>query len=264
MKISLAILNKMKQQKQKITCLTAYDAAISSLANTAGIDVILVGDSLAMVVQGHDTTLPVTLKEMLYHTQMVQRKNTNAWCIADIPFMADYNITTTLKAAKKLIKKGQANMVKLEGGERILSSITALAELGVPVCSHLGLLPQMVSKKGYKITGRDQPSAQFLLEEAKKIEQAGADMLILECVPSALAKQITNALSIPVIGIGSGVDTDGQILVVTDVIGLTIGKAPKFAKNYLNPTTGSIQNALTLYVDEVKAGKFPAKQHLID
>ena len=263
MKMNLAKLNKMKQQNEKIVCLTAYDAGMSSLVNQAGVDIILVGDSLAMVVQGHKTTLPVTIEHMLYHTQMVQRTNTNAWCIADMPFMADADLATALKSAAVLMKDGLADMVKLEGGGRVFKTITALTDLGVPVCAHLGLLPQQVAKHGYKITGRDELSAKKLLNEAQQIEQAGANMLVLECVPSALAKQITATLTIPVIGIGSGVDTDGQVLVVTDVLGLT-EKAPKFAKNYLNPTAGSIQKALTNYVAEVRESKFPAKQHLID
>ena len=203
MKKNLAKLNKMKQQAEKIVCLTAYDAGMARLVNQAGVDMILVGDSLGMVVQGHGTTLPVSLDDMVYHTQMVQRANPNAWCIADIPFMADANIDIALESAAALMKDGHANMVKLEGGGRVLSTITALADLGVPVCSHLGLLPQQVVKSGYKVVGRDEDSANKLLSEAKQVELAGASMLVLECVPSALAKKITNELTIPVIGIGS-------------------------------------------------------------
>lgn len=262
--ITLAKLTKMKQNNEKIVCLTAYDAAMAHLENQAGVDMILVGDSLGMVVQGHDTTLPVSLADMVYHCQMVQRQNSHAWCIVDMPFMGDADVTTALNSATKLMKDGLANMIKLEGGTRVLAIISALSDLGVPVCAHLGLLPQQVAKSGYKVMGRDKESAKILLAEAKQIEKAGASMLVLECVPSALAKKIAEKLSIPVIGIGSGVDTDGQVLVVSDVLGMTIGNVPKFSKQYLNQKTGSILNALKNYVEEVRACKFPGKEHLID
>ena len=262
--MTLAKLNKMKKSNEKIVCLTAYDAAMAHLENQAGVDMILVGDSLGMVVQGYDSTLPVSLDDMVYHCQMVQRQNSQAWCIVDMPFMGDADLTTALNSATRLMKDGLANMVKLEGGTRVLSTILALSDLGVPVCSHLGLLPQQVSKSGYKVIGRDKKSAKVLLAEAKQIEKAGASMLVLECVPSDLAKKITENLSIPVIGIGSGVDTDGQVLVVSDVLGMTIGSVPKFSKNYLNQKTGTILKALKHYVEEVRASKFPTKEHLID
>ncbi len=261
-KMTLSKLNKMKQSAKKIVCLTAYDATISNIANQAGVDVILVGDSLGMVVQGHQTTIPVSLDEMIYHTQMVQRKNTSAWCMVDMPFMADADMASALQSAAKLMKSG-ANMVKLEGGVRIVNMVSELAKLGVPVCSHLGLLPQHVAINGYKVTGRDEASAQRLLEEAKAVEAAGAAMLLLECVPSSLAKQVTDSVSIPVIGIGSGVDTDGQVLVVNDVLGLT-ENAPRFSKNFLDSTTGSIQSAIQKYTDEVRNSVFPTSEHLID
>ena len=260
--MTLTKLNKMKQNNQKIVCLTAYDAAISTVANQAGVDIILVGDSLAMVVQGHDTTLPVTLDEMVYHTKMVQRKNSHAWCMVDMPFMADADLRTALQSVATLMKSG-ANIVKLEGGKRIVPFVSALAELGVPVCSHLGLLPQHVAKNGYKVVGRDDVSAQLLLDEAKAVEKAGAAMLLLECVPSKLAKKVTDSVDIPVIGIGSGVDTDGQVLVVNDVLGLT-ENAPKFSKNFLNAQTASIQGAVQQYADDVRSLKFPTTLHLID
>ena len=258
--ISLSQLQKMKQQGEKIACLTAYDATLAHWVAEAGCEVILVGDSLGMVVQGHRTTLPVTVDEMVYHTQMVQRGNGHAWCIADLPFMSDADLPTVLQSASRLLKAGGANMVKLEGAERVLPMIVALSDLGVPVCGHLGLLPQSVLKNGYRVTGRDEASAQILLEQALAVEAAGAEMLVLECVPSPLAAKITEALSIPVIGIGSGAQTDGQVLVLTDMLGLTVGKAPKFSKNFL-AEANSIQDALQAYVSAVKNAKFPSPEY---
>jgi len=263
MSVTLAKLKKMHQNQEKIACLTAYDASMAHWVAEAGAEVILVGDSLGMVVQGHATTLPVTLDEMVYHTQMVQRGNQSAWCIADLPFMSDSTLEQTLQSAARLMKEGGANMVKLEGSDRVLGTVQALAELGVPVCGHLGLLPQSVEKHGYKVSGRDQNSANKLLQDAKGLQAAGADMLVLECVPSELAKTITEQLDIPVIGIGSGVGTSGQVLVLHDMLGLTVGNTPKFSKNFLQET-GSVQQALNKYVQAVKQLEFPDKSHLID
>ncbi len=264
MKQTLSKLQKMKSLGQKITCITAYDASMAHWIAEAGIEVILVGDSLGMVVQGFNSTLPVSLDEMVYHTKMVQRGNNGAYCIADMPFMTDCNVDTALTSAARLMKEAGANMVKLEGGERALSIIGALSSLGIPVCSHLGLLPQSVEKKGYKVVGRDHVSAERLLKEAFAVEQAGADMLVLECVPATLAQSISEQLTIPVIGIGAGANTDGQVLVVTDVLGTTVGKLPKFSKNYLQACSGSVQQALVLYVEEVRGQNFPSSEHLVD
>lgn len=261
-KMTLNRLRSMKSLGNKIVCLTAYDAAIAHWVDQAGIEVILVGDSLGMVVQGHETTLPVNLDAMVYHTQMVQRGNQNAWCIADIPFMADANLSLAIEAATRLMKEGQANMVKLEGGRRVLETVKTLSEMGVPVCGHLGLLPQSVQKKGYQVVGKEQAVADQLLEEARDLEIAGAEMLVLECVPSSLAENIAQTLSIPVIGIGSGSGTDGQVLVVNDILGLTVGHLPKFAKNYL-VETGSVQVAIESYAEEVRNLKFPAAEHCL-
>ncbi len=228
----------------------------------AGVDVILVGDSLGMVVQGHSSTLPVSLDEMVYHTQMVQRGNTSAWCIADIPFMADATVELTLQAASRLMKEGQANMVKLEGGLRVLDAVTMLSALGVPVCGHLGLLPQTVNKTGYKVQGREANQADQILNEALALEEAGAEMIVLECVPASLAKRITQACQIPIIGIGSGKDTDGQVLVLHDILGLTLGQPPKFSKNFM-AKTHSIQKAIEAYVNDVKSGNFPEACHIL-
>lgn len=262
MTITLSQLKKMHQQQQKIVCLTAYDAGYAHWASQAGVDVILVGDSLGMVVQGQQTTLPVTVEEMVYHTQMVQRGNENAWCIADMPFMSDASVEVALKTAAQLMKQGLANMVKLEGGQRVLPVVETLSALGVPVCGHLGLLPQSVEKHGYKVQGKDSQTAQRLLDDAQALQQAGADMLVLECVPQALAKQITESLDIPVIGIGSGVDTSGQVLVLNDILGVTIGKLPKFAKNYL-AEQGTVQKAIAAYVTEVRQQQFPSDEYIL-
>lgn len=260
--ITLNKLKKMKQQGEKIACLTAYDASQAYWIAKAGVEVILVGDSLGMVVQGQATTLPVTLDDMVYHTRIVQRQNNQAWCIADFPFMADQNLSSTMFAAERLMKEGLANMVKLEGGQRVLDQVAALSALGIPVCAHLGLLPQSVQKKGYAFVGREADSALILQEEAIALEEAGAEMLVLECVPSVLAQRISQSLSIPVIGIGAGNATDGQVLVFHDLVGLTIGGLPSFAKNFLQEA-GSIQQAISNYVKDVKQGAFPTEQHSV-
>ncbi len=260
--MKLSNLKQMKLAGQKIVCLTAYDAAFAYCLDQAKVEVILVGDSLGMVVQGHSTTLPVTLDEMVYHTQMVQRGNQSAWCIADIPFMGDSSLDKTLTSAAALMKMGQANMVKLEGGERVLSSVKALSALGIPVCGHLGLLPQSVQKTGYTVQGRDLKAAEKLLEEALSLQEAGAEMLVVECLPESLAAKITLALDIPVIGIGSGRQTDGQILVLHDVLGITLEKPPKFSKNFML-NASSIQVAVADYVQAVKSQSFPEKTHVL-
>ncbi len=260
MRKTLSQLKKQYSNGEKIACLTAYDASSAYWVSQAGVDVILVGDSLGMVVQGHATTLPVTVDEMVYHTQMVQRGNQQAWCIADLPFMSDASLEQALQASARLMKEGGANMVKLEGGERIVPIVEALSALGVPVCGHLGLLPQSVEKYGYQVKGRDESSAENLLKEAVALQKAGADMLVLECVPSALAQEITMQLEIPVIGIGSGVATSGQVLVYHDLLGLTVGKAPKFSKNFL-AEADSVQAAIEAYVQAVNSQAFPQACH---
>lgn len=262
-KITLANLKKMKQAGEKIACMTAYDASMAHWVSKAGIEVILVGDSLGMVVQGHETTLPVSLEEMIYHAQIVQRGNSGAWCIADLPFMTDADLPSALHSAARLMKEGLVNMVKLEGGQRVLETVKALSDIGVPVCGHLGLLPQSVQKKGYQMVGKEAQAAALLLEEAKALEKAGAEMLVLECVPRELAGNITQALSIPVIGIGSGELTDGQVLVITDALGITVGSLPRFSKNFLADTDGCVLTALETYFNEVKAGAFPDAEHCL-
>lgn len=266
MNISLAHLKKMQQSEEKIACLTAYDASFAYWANEAHVEVILVGDSLSMVVQGHENTLPASMDDMVYHARAVRRgiersraennQAWSAWCVVDMPFMSDATIETALVSASRLMKEGLANMVKLEGGDRVLGTVSKLAELGVPVCGHLGLLPQTVQKNGYQSAGKTPHSAEKLVQDAINLEKAGAEMLVLECVPSALAQKITESIDIPVIGIGSGGYTDGQVLVVYDVLGLTPGRVPSFSRNFLQDTQ-SIPEALCAYVSAVKSNSFP-------
>ena len=251
----------MKQRGDKIAMLTAYDASCSALLVRAGIDVILVGDSLGNVVQGHSTTLPVTVEEMLYHTQCVRRGAPDAFVIADLPFLADSTPVMVIENAGKLMKQGGAQMVKLEGGANQVRNVELLTAHQIPVCGHLGLLPQSVHKVGgYRVQGRDEVGAAQILADAKALEEAGADMIVLECVPSLLADQIRLSLAIPIIGIGAGVGCDGQVLVLYDMLGLTSGKRPKFSHDFLVDSRG-IQEAVETYVKAVKAGTFPANEH---
>lgn len=262
--ITIPALAKLKAEREKIAVLTAYDATFAQLAAEAGVEVILVGDSLGMVLQGHDSTLPVSLDDMVYHTACVARGNARAsrpaLIMADLPFMAYGTLEQCLDSARKVMQAG-AHMVKVEGDDWLVPMITALTRQGVPVCAHLGLTPQSVNKLGgYKVQGRDSAAADAMLAHAQALETAGADLLVLECVPSELAARIAKALSIPVVGIGAGGDTDAQVLVLQDMLGLNSGHVPKFVKNFM--TDGrTVQQALAAYVEEVKAGTFPAAEH---
>jgi len=254
-------LNKKKQAGEKLTCLTAYDASFAQVMMDAGIDIILVGDSLGMVVQGKETTLPVTIDEMIYHASAVKRGAPEAFIVVDMPFMSYKSPLDALTNAGNIMKSTGANMVKLEGGRNQESTISMLSDHGVPVCGHLGLLPQSVHKLGgYRVQGKTDAAAEALLEEAIALEKAGIDMLVLECVPASLAKCISKALKVPVIGIGAGVDCDGQVLVVYDILSISKGKRPKFSKDFL-ADEGSILGALTAYVSAVKSATFPGLEH---
>lgn len=259
--ITLTTLQKLKQNGEKIAMLTCYDATFAKVSNEAGVEILLVGDSLGMVLQGHDSTLPVSIEDMAYHTASVRRGNRGALILTDMPFMANPTLEHTLTNAALLMKAG-AHMVKLEGGGWLAESIRLLTERGIPVCAHLGLTPQSVNVfGGYKVQGRQEAQAQKMLEEAQQLEAAGAAMLLLECVPSTLARKVTQAVQIPVIGIGAGSDTDGQVLVVHDVLGLSLtGHTPKFVKNFMQgqPDIGA---AIAAYVQAVKTGAFPAPEH---
>ncbi|QGS61062.1 3-methyl-2-oxobutanoate hydroxymethyltransferase [Shewanella algae] len=259
-KITTATLRKFKQEGRKFTALTAYDASFAAAFDSEGVDVLLVGDSLGMVLQGHDDTLPVSVEEMAYHTRCVRRGINRSLLMADLPFMSYATPEQAMTNATKLMQAG-ANMVKIEGGQWLLETVSMLTERGIPVCAHLGLTPQSVHVfGGFKVQGRDADNAQRILDEAKALEAAGAQLLVLECVPASLAKQITEALQIPVIGIGAGKDTDGQILVMHDVLGISSGYIPRFSKNYLKQT-GEIREAVKAYIDEVQQGQFPAEEH---
>ncbi len=260
-KITLSTLERMKAAGEKIAVLTAYDAAFARLAESAGVEVILVGDSLGMVVQGHDSTLPVTVEEMVYHTAMVNRGCSLPLLVADMPFMSHGTPRQALDSAGKLMKEGGAHMVKLEGGHAQVETVRHLTDRAVPVCAHLGLLPQSIHQLGgYKVQGRDSRSAERILRDARELQQAGAQMLVLECIPEVLGKEISLALDIPVIGIGAGRGCDGQVLVLHDMLGITPGKAPGFSRNFM-ADTGSVEAAMCAYVEAVHNGSFPAREH---
>lgn len=258
---SITQLRAMKAKQEKITCLTAYDATFAGVLATAEVDMVLVGDSLGMVVQGHDSTLPVTVEAMAYHSAQVRRGNSHSLLVVDMPFMSYATPAQTLDNAARLMRDGFAQMVKLEGGSWVNESIWQLHQRGIPVCGHLGLTPQSVHKfGGYKVQGRKDEDAQRILDDALALEEAGIDALVLECVPSDLAKKITDALSVPTIGIGAGADCDGQVLVIYDMLGITQGKRPSFVRDFMQGQD-SIQSAVQAYVDAVKDGSFPAAEH---
>ncbi len=259
--MTLSRLREMKAAGEKITMLTAYDASFASLLDEAGVDTLLIGDSLGMVIQGHDTTLPVSIDDVVYHTRAVANGTHHALLIADMPFMSYATPQQALASAARLMQEGGAHMVKLEGGAVQVETVRYLTERGIPVCAHLGLTPQHVHKLGgYKVQGREEHAARALREDAAALEAAGADMVVLECVPSALAAEVTAALEMPVIGIGAGVDCDGQVLVVYDMLGITPGKRPKFSKDFL-AGKADVRAAIADYVEQVRAGTFPGEEH---
>ncbi len=255
-------LHAMKTQGRRIVMLTAYDASFAWQLETAGVDIALVGDSLGMVVQGHRSTLPVTLDHMVYHTAAVARGLTATLLVADMPFMADRDLAHVLDAGARLVGEGGAAMVKIEGAApHIFEAIAALIARAIPVCAHLGLTPQSVHKfGGFRIQGREQEAADHIVAEALAVQMAGADLLVLEGVPVELGRRVTEALTIPVIGIGAGPHCDGQVLVIHDMLGITPGKRPKFSKDFL-VGRDSVGAAITAYVADVRSGAFPAPEH---
>jgi len=260
-KITINTLRKMKSDGERFSALTAYDYCSAYAASEAGVEVLLVGDSLGMVIQGHDSSLPVTIEDTAYHVRCVRRGNQGSLLMADLPFMSYYSESKSLENAAILMREG-AQMVKLEGGAWLAQSAHLLSERGIPVCAHMGLTPQSVNHLGgYRVQGRDPEQGQLIIDEAKVLEQAGASMILIECVPAALGEQLSVSLDIPVIGIGAGAGTDGQILVWHDLLGLYPGKTAKFVKNYLKGNTDGVQGALADFVEEVKTGKFPAPEH---
>lgn len=251
---------EMKARNEKITMLTVYDAIFAQLIDQVGADILFVGDSLGNTVQGHDSTLPVTVKDMIYHTQCVRRGSPKAFVLSDLPFMSYTTVDQALKNSAKLMQAG-ANMIKLEGGSWLVPIISALKQHGVPSCVHMGLTPQSVhGLGGYKVQGRDEHSALAMLEDAVALEAAGAQMLVLECVPRTLGKEIALGLTIPVIGIGAGPDCDGQVLVIYDMLGLSPGKPFKFTKNFMSDSNNGVFGALEAYHKAVKEGTFPTDE----
>lgn len=258
--ITVPAIKEMVANGEKFTMLTAYDATFSHLLSNLGVETLLIGDSLGMVVQGQPSTLPVTVAEMVYHTQAVARGNQGALLIADMPFNSYGTVEQCLESAGALMQAG-AHMVKLEGGDWLCDSVRALSRMGIPSCVHMGLTPQSVNKfGGYKVQGREQDAARSMIDEAIALAEAGADFILLECVPSKLAKAITDAVPVPVVGIGAGNATDGQVLVCYDMLGLTQHRLPKFVKNYMNEH-GNYEAAVKAYISEVKALTFPSSEH---
>ncbi|WDE10990.1 3-methyl-2-oxobutanoate hydroxymethyltransferase [Thalassomonas haliotis] len=260
-KITTSRLLKMKEQGEKISTITAYDASFAKIFDQAGIHAILIGDSLGMVLQGENDTVPVTIEDMAYHTRCVSKGVEETLIISDMPFMSYATTEQAFTNATKLMQAG-ANIIKMEGGSWLAETIAALVERGIPVCGHLGLTPQSVHVLGgFKVQGRDQEKAQEMIAQAKELEQAGVQLLVLECIPAGLGKAISEAVNIPTIGIGAGKDTDGQILVMHDALGISCSYMPKFSRNFL-VDTGDIKKAIELYISEVSEGNFPGPEHI--
>ncbi|WP_163559917.1 3-methyl-2-oxobutanoate hydroxymethyltransferase [Halomonas sp. NO4] len=258
--VTLSTLKARKQASEPFSCLTAYDATFAHAAGEAGIEVLLVGDSLGMVLQGHPSTLPVTLDDICYHTRCVARGKGGSLLMVDLPFMSNATTERLLSDAGALMRAG-AELVKVEGEAWMAEGIRELTRRGVPVCAHLGLTPQTVYQLGgYKVQGRDSERAAQILEDARTLVEAGASVILLECVPASLGRAVSEALEVPVIGIGAGPDTDGQILVMHDVLGVTHGRTPRFVKNFL-AEADSVEDAFRRYHDDVKARRFPAPEH---
>ncbi len=258
-KVTVNTLQTLKENGEKFCCITAYDATFARLISEAGAETMLVGDSLGMVLQGHDSTLPVTIEDMAYHTACVIRGNTDSLVIGDMPFLSYTTPEQTLDSAMILMQAG-AHMVKMEGGTWLSESIAMLVERGVPVCAHLGLTPQSVNVfGGFRVQGRTPKGAKSILADAVEIQDAGASLLVLECIPSELAADISEKLRIPVIGIGAGPGTDAQVLVMHDMLGLTEHSA-RFVQNFM-AGSASIQDALRAFVQAVKAGEYPRPEH---
>jgi 3-methyl-2-oxobutanoate hydroxymethyltransferase len=259
--INISTLQKMKRDREPIACLTAYDASFAALVDAAETDVVLVGDSLGMVVQGHDTTVPVTVDDVIYHTRAVARGMQHAFLMADMPFMSYSNPEQALVNAVRLMQEGGAKMIKLEGGAGQVSIVEHLARHDIPVCAHVGLKPQSVHKiGGFKVQGREPDDAERLVATAVQLQNAGADIVLLECVPSEIGKAATAALDVPVIGIGAGPHVDGQILVLYDILAITQGRTPKFVRNFQSGHDSPLA-ALKSYVAAVKKREYPAPEH---
>ncbi|WP_416396138.1 3-methyl-2-oxobutanoate hydroxymethyltransferase [Allohahella sp. A8] len=259
-RITLSRLKKMAADRERIAVLTAYDAMFARTAELAGVEVLLIGDSLGMVLQGKESTVPVTTADIAYHTECVARGSQTAFIMADMPFMTYNDAASACRDAATLMRAG-AHMVKLEGTGWLADVVAQLSRQGVPVCAHLGLTPQSVHKfGGYKVQGKTAKAADAMLQDAHALVEAGADMLLLECVPPDLARRITESVAVPVVGIGAGADTDAQVLVMHDMLGLGERKPAKFVRNFMDGSD-SIQQAIERYVQAVKDGSFPASEH---
>ena len=261
MRITLTTLQKMAQEGNKIAMLTCYDASFAAVLEEAGVESLLIGDSLGMVLQGHESTLPVSLRDVVYHTACVARSAKRAFVIGDMPF-GTFQISPqeAYRNAADIMAAG-AQMVKIEGGTPMLPTIEFLTQRGIPVCGHLGLTPQSVHQLGgYRVQGRGDSAGQLMVEEAARLERAGAGMIVLEAIPSSLARDVTAAVRVPTIGIGAGVECSGQVLVLHDMLDIFPGKKAKFVKNFMR-AGGSIQGAVETYVKEVKAKTYPGPEH---
>ncbi len=259
--VNIATLQKMKQDGEPIACVTAYDASFAVLVDAVGIDLVLVGDSLGMVIQGHDTTVPVTVDDIVYHTRAVARGLQRPFLVADMPFMSYADPHQALENAVRLMQEGGAMMIKLEGGEGQIDIVEHLARHDIAVCAHLGLKPQSVHKiGGFKVQGREPEVAKRMVDAARRLQDAGADIVLLECVPNELGKAIAGTLDVPVVGIGAGPDVDGQILVLYDLLDITQGRVPKFVRNFMTGLDAPL-DALAAYVKAVKEREYPAPEH---
>ena len=259
--VNIATLGRMKAEGEKIACITCYDASFAALVDEADADVVLVGDSLGMVIQGHDTTVPVTLENIIYHCRAVAKGLSRPFLMADMPFMTYTSREQALQNAVRLMQEGGAKMVKLEGGASQVEIVEFLASHDIAVCAHLGLRPQSVHKTGgFRVQGREEAAAEQMKRDARALQDAGADIVLLECIPSALGAEITRELHVPVIGIGAGPDTDGQILVLYDVLDITPGRKPRFVKNYMAGHDSPLA-AIGSYVAAVKSREYPAPEH---
>lgn len=259
-KTRLSTLKQYKAEGKKFVALTSYDASFAQISDEAGIEVLLVGDSLGNVIQGHDSTVPVTIDQMMYHVSAVARGNSSAMIMADMPYMTYTSETAALENATQLMQAG-AHIVKLEGGAWLTPIIKRLTECGIPVCGHIGLLPQSVDKLGgYKVQGTDPLGADTLRQDALALQEAGIDLMVMECIPAHLASEITTELGIPTIGIGAGSGTDAQVMVLHDILGLKTRPTPKFVKNFL-AEAGSIETAISTYAEAVRNSQFPAAEH---
>lgn len=261
-KVTVTSLHKMKAEGRPITMLTSYDFPMTKIVDAAGVDIILVGDSAGNVVLGYPNTLPVTMEEMLHHTRAVARACKRAFLVADMPFMSyQASVEEAKRNAGRFLKEAGAEAVKVEGGANMAEVIRAIVNIDIPVMAHIGLTPQSVHRMGgYKVQGRDEKQRQQLMEDARAVEEAGAFSVVLECVPSSLAKAITAEVSIPTIGIGAGIHCDGQVLVLHDLLGLLGRFRPKFVKTYVN-LEEIISNAVVQYLNEVRNRTFPGDAH---